>query len=82
MAAMGVYESRVREGYSGMMLRTAVSVFLLGTMAVAILSYFIPQIAMGRGILLFSTIEAFVLIAIFRWSANQLVGEDALKRRC
>ena len=28
MAAMGVYEARVKEGYVGMMLRTAVAIFL------------------------------------------------------
>ena len=33
MVAMGVYESRVREGYTGMMLRTAVALFLLGSMS-------------------------------------------------
>ena len=58
MFAMGVYESHVREGYAGMMLRTAVAIFLLGTMATAILSYFIPAAFMGRGVLLFSTTEA------------------------
>ncbi|MCZ6616575.1 MAG: sugar transferase, partial [Gammaproteobacteria bacterium] len=36
MFAMGVYESRVREGLAVMMLRTAVAIFLLGTMATAI----------------------------------------------
>jgi sugar transferase (PEP-CTERM system associated) len=81
MAAMGVYESRLREGYTGMMLRTAVSVFLLGTLAVAILSFLLPFFEMGRGVLLFTAIEGFILIAVLRWSTNHLIQEDALKKR-
>ena len=81
MFAMGVYESRLREGYAGMMLRTAVSIFLLGSMAYAIFAYFIPAIEMGRGVLLFSATEAFVLVAVSRWLTNQFVDEDALKTR-
>ena len=43
MVAMGVYESRVREGYTGMMLRTAVAMFLLGSMFIACLLYTSPS---------------------------------------
>ena len=39
MNAMNVYEARIREGFPAMMLRTAVSMFLLGTMANAILAF-------------------------------------------
>ncbi len=81
MFAMGVYESRLREGYAGMMLRTAVSIFLLGSMAYAIFAYFIPAIEMGRGVLLFAAIEAFILVAVSRWLTNQFVDENALKSR-
>lgn len=81
MTALGVYESRLREGYSGMMLRTAVAIFLLGTMGFAILAFFIPILEMGRGVLLFSASEAFILIAISRWVTNRLIDEDALKNR-
>ena len=80
MAAMGVYESRLREGYPGMMLRTAVSMFLLGTMGFGVVAFF-TTLDMGRGVLLFSATEAFILVAVSRWITLQLVDEDALKSR-
>ncbi len=81
MSAMGVYGSRVREGYIGMMLRSAVALFLLATSAIAVVSYFLPSLEIGRGVLLFSTIEAFVLIAAWRWLTAAVISDDALKRR-
>ena len=80
MMAMGVYESRVREGYTGMMLRTAVAMFLLGSMSVAVLSYFIPNLAMGRGVLLLSCVEGFLVISLLRWGSAHLISEDMLKK--
>ena len=61
MAAMSVYSSRMREGYFGMMLRTAVAIFLLGTALMASVSYVAPMLGMDRGVLLFTTFEAYVL---------------------
>ncbi len=81
MGAMGVYAARVREGYIGMMLRTAVAIFLLGTAATAMLAYLFPSLWLARGVLLFSTFEAFLLLALWRWLSGRILGEDALKRR-
>ena len=81
MMAMGVYESKLREGYTGMMLRTAVSIFLLGTMGTAVVSFLFPSLEMGRGVLLFSTVGAFVVVAISRWLTSHLIDEDLLKKR-
>ena len=81
MLAMGVYESRIREGYSGMMLRTGVAIFLLGSLATAVLSYASQVLFMSRGALLLSAGSAFVLIAVWRWLAFALVDDDALKKR-
>lgn len=81
MLAMGVYESRIREGFSGMMLRTAVAVFLLGSLATAVLSYVSQVLFMSRGALMLSAGAAFVLIAAWRWLAFALIDEEALKRR-
>jgi sugar transferase (PEP-CTERM system associated) len=81
MLAMGVYESRIREGVSGMILRTAVAVFLLGSLATAVLSYVSQVLFMSRGALLLSAGSAFVLIALWRWLAFSLINEEALKRR-
>ena len=81
MAAMGVYESRVREGFMGMTLRTAVAIFLIGTMLIALLSYLFPVIAMERAVLLFAVLETFVIVVVIRWIAFQFISEDALKSR-
>jgi len=45
MVAMGVYGSHVREGYVGMMLRTAVAVFLIASMGSGFVFYFLPDLA-------------------------------------
>lgn len=81
MLAMGVYESRIREGYSGMMLRTGVAIFLLGSLATAVLSYVSQTLFMSRGTLLLSAASAFVLIAVWRWLAFAVLDENAMKRR-
>lgn len=81
MLAMGVYESRTREGYSGMMLRTGVAVFLLGSMATAVLSYFSNVLFMSRGALLLSATSAMVLLALWRWLTFTIIDDDALKKR-
>ena len=81
MLAMGVYESRLREGYSAMMLRTGVAIFLLGSLATAVLSYASQVLFMGRGTLLLSATSAFVLIALWRLLAFAVVDETALKRK-
>ncbi len=81
MAAMGVYEARLREGYVGVLLRTAVAMFLLGTLGMAVVLYLATGLSEGRGVLLFSTIEAFIFVALLRWLTSNIIDEDFMKRR-
>ncbi len=81
MVAMGVYGSHVREGYIGMMLRTAVAVFLIASMGSGIVFYSFPDLALWRGTLAITAIVSFVLIAIFRVFALSVLDQDTLKRR-
>ena len=81
MAVMGVHEARLREGYMGVLLRTAVAMFLLGTLGMAVVMYLATGISEGRGVLLFATIEAFIFVASLRWLTSQFLSEDLLKRR-
>lgn len=81
MSAMGVYESRIREGLTGMTLRTAVAIFLLGTVLILIAYLFLPQLAMPRGVLVLCVIEGFAALVIFRWFVFLFLSEDALKSR-
>ncbi len=81
MAIMGVHEARLREGYMGVLLRTAVAMFLLGTLGMAVVLYMSTGLSEGRGVLLFTTIEAFIFVAILRWLTSRFISEDILKRR-
>jgi sugar transferase (PEP-CTERM system associated) len=81
MLSMGVYESKLREGMSGMMLRTAVAVFLLGAMATALLSYVVPEVAIGRSMLLLTCVSAFMLLALWRALTGHFLNDEAFKRR-
>ena len=81
MVAMGVYGSHVREGYIGMMLRTAVAVFLIASLLSGVVLYFFRDLSLWRGTLAISAIASFVLIALFRWVALGVLDQDNLKRR-
>jgi sugar transferase (PEP-CTERM system associated) len=81
MYSMGVYESRIREGYSAMMLRTAVAVFLLGTSVSAVLSFGLPNFFLDRGALVVSAGTAFLLVGVARWIAFSTVDLDSLRKR-
>ena len=81
MIAMGVYESRIREGTTGMSLRTAVAFFLLGTFAWMLLTALLPELRLGQGVLLFASIEAFALVTLFRLFLFSMIGDNFLKKQ-
>ena len=60
MVSMGVYQSRLREGFAGMMLRTAVAYFLIAALGLAVLFYLVPALSLGRGTLATSILISFV----------------------
>ncbi len=80
MIAMGLYQARLREGMSGIMLRTAVS-FLVGGIGLALLFYIIPSLYIGRGILALAAILAFFVIGTARPIFFDTIDEATLKRR-
>jgi len=81
MISMGVYESRIREGFSGQILRTAVAIFLISAMGIAIVAYFVPAVTLGRGVLTIVTFFAFFSINAFRWLIISVTDKDSLKKR-
>jgi len=81
MLSMGVYQAKIREGFVGVMLRTLVAIFLLGAAATAILSYLFPTFAIGRGVLLLSSVVAVVELTVWRWLTAGFFNEEAFKRR-
>jgi len=80
MIAMGLYQARLREGMSGIMLRTAVS-FLVGGMGLALLFYIIPSLFTGRGTLALAGILSFFVIGTLRPIFFDTLDETALKQR-
>ncbi len=83
MMSMGVYRSKVREGMSGMALRSIVGLFLVGFSALSAFSYMTPdlRVHLGRGVLVFAAITALVSLIAFRWFYFRAVGDDVLLRR-
>ena len=81
MISMGVYESRVREGFSGQILRTAVAIFFISAMGIAIVAYFVPAVTLGRGVLTICTLSSFFAINAFRWLVISVTDKDSLKKR-
>lgn len=78
--SMGVYTALVREGFSSMVLRTLVSFFLLGSLALFVVSTLlgglIPQALIFWGVLI-STAVVIVTRLVF----VKMVDADQLKRR-
>jgi len=79
--AMRIYSSWLREGFTGMMLRTVVSYFLLGIAVLTIFYYLIPEFYLGRGVLAISGVLAFILVMIIRHCFSWVVDKSELKRR-
>lgn len=78
--AMGVYTSIFREGLTGMLLRTIVAYFFLGTASLTILYYLFPSIYLGRGVLAFAIFFALVFVLILRVLFYKVVDLAQLSR--
>lgn len=78
--SMGVYTALVREGFSSMVLRTLVSFFLLGSLALYLVSSLwnnlIPQALIFWGVLI-----ATAAVLVTRFIFVKAVDTDQLKRR-
>ena len=80
LAALGLYQTHLRETWFGVLARQAVG-FALGWVGLVVLYYVIPQARIGRGILALAILIAFIAIAGFRALAMRVVDVEALKRR-
>lgn len=79
--SMGVYTSLVREGLSSMVLRTVVSFFLLGSLALYILNLLWPGSLFRQSQVFWGVIIATLLVLIARWIFIRVVDLSDLKRR-
>lgn len=78
--AMRVYESGLREGHTGILLRTLVSYSLLGCAALTVLYYLVPNLYLGRGVLAISVAVAMILVSLFRFLYFLGMGDARFKR--
>jgi len=64
MGALGLYQAHMRETWFGVISRQAVA-FVLGSVALLVLYYVIPEARLGRGVLGLALVVAFVAVALF-----------------
>lgn len=65
MIAMGLYQTAMREGVFGLLLRLIVAYFL-SVMALASIFYVFPNLFLGRGVLVLSVVFSFIGIFLLR----------------
>jgi len=80
MTAFGLYRWDMRKDDRGYQTRFLGS-FMVGVLAMTALFYFIPQSALGRGVMALTYLFSFLGTAIARVVFFKAVGHDALKRR-
>lgn len=80
LAALGLYQPRLRESWFGLLTRQAVG-FVAGSCLLALVYYIVPQLYVGRSAFGIAIVIGFVLIAIGRVVFMRVVDVEALKRR-
>ncbi len=81
MMAMGLYTpDHVRLRAEGILLRIAAA-YLIGTVILSLIFYIIPELHVGRGIFMISTIVSLGLVVSLRFVFLQTIDRDRLKRR-
>lgn len=79
--SLGVYEAKLREGFSGVAVRSVVSFFLLGAAALTILYYAIPYLQLGRGVLSIAVVLSLLFCLAARAVFYLIVDSSALRRK-
>ena len=67
MLAVGLYQTRIREGIIGILLRLIIA-YSLGTVTLALLFYLVPDAFLGRGILIIATMISLTVILVIRYA--------------
>jgi sugar transferase (PEP-CTERM system associated) len=78
LMAMGLYQPRMREGASGIVLRTA-GAFTVVLLTMAVVFYLVPSLYLWRGIFIYTTVVAFVFSLSSRLIFNRLSDFEQLK---
>ena len=80
LAALGLYQTYLRESWFGVVARQAVGL-ALGWVGLVVVYYLVPEARIGRGILALALLIAFLALVAFRALAMRLIDVEALKRR-
>ncbi len=80
LAAMGLYEPRMREGASGILLRT-IGGFVAAGMVMAVIFYVLPDLHMWRGIYFYAAATAFTANLISRSAVKNITRREQFKNR-
>jgi len=80
MTGMGLYQRNPGWKISAIVLRLG-GAFLLGALGMALVSYLLPQLFVGRGILGFSFLYAFSAVSFLRTIFYRFADDKQLKRR-
>jgi sugar transferase (PEP-CTERM system associated) len=81
MIAMGAYRPHSTEGLTGSVLRSMVAIFLIGTAVLSASFYLFPSMEFyfGRGVLAIASVVSLALVALLRFVARELVGNETLR---
>ncbi len=77
--AMGLYQSRMRDGVTGILLRLGIA-YGIGVIVLISLFYIFPVIYLGRGLLFISLVISFFTILLLRYLILK-IGGNTFKRR-
>ncbi|WP_164880851.1 TIGR03013 family XrtA/PEP-CTERM system glycosyltransferase [Aestuariirhabdus litorea] len=80
MYALGMYQSRLREGSSGLVLRTLIS-FIIANITLALFYFLIPELIIGRGVFFITAAINLLFLAATRLFFGKLVDEKVLRTR-
>jgi sugar transferase (PEP-CTERM system associated) len=80
MLATGLYQGNIREGMSGIFLRLLISLGASGVL-ISILFYLIPELYLGRGVIIISLLQSFFIIGTLRAMFLELVDTETFKKR-
>lgn len=80
MVATGLYSSRLRATFVGMLMRIVTST-CVATATIALIYYFLPALYLGRGVMALSAAGALLAVSIVRLVFSRLADESMFKRR-
>ncbi|MFA5631057.1 MAG: TIGR03013 family XrtA/PEP-CTERM system glycosyltransferase [Porticoccaceae bacterium] len=80
MFSMGLYQPRLREGATGILLRM-IGAFVLMTLGVAAIMFFVPDLHLWRGVFVYAAVIAFLASLLTRGIFIETVRLEQFRRR-